>query len=105
MEIYRCYELFLTDRKISGCSEATLRFYEYVIGKLLRFIEENDLDSSVESIHQHILPFFSHLQHQDLSASTYHTLFRGLRAFTRFLHQEGDRMPFIGPLKVRLFGV
>jgi len=88
MDIRRCYELFLTDRKISGCSEATLRFYEYVIGKLLRFIEENDLDSSVESIHQHILPFFSHLQQQDLSASTYHTLFRGLRAFTRFLYQE-----------------
>ena len=41
MNIDRCYELFLTDRKISGCSEATLRFYEYVIGKLLRFIEEN----------------------------------------------------------------
>ena len=89
MEIYRCYELFLTDRKISGCSESTLRFYEYVIGKLLRYIEENDLDSSVESTHQHILPFFSHLQQQNLSASTYHTLFRGLRAFTRFLHQEG----------------
>ena len=88
MDIRRCYELFITDRKISGCSEATLRFYEYVIGKLLRYIEENDLDSSVESIHQHILPFFSHLQQQDISASTYHTLFRGLRAFTRFLHQE-----------------
>ena len=88
MDIRRCYELFLTDRKVSGCSEATLRFYEYVIGKLLRYIEENDLDSSVESIHQHILPFFSYLQQQNLSASTYHTLFRGLRAFTRFLHQE-----------------
>ena len=59
MEIRRCYELFLTDRKISGCSDATLRFYEYVIGKLLRYIEENDLDSSVESIHQHILPIFN----------------------------------------------
>ena len=89
MNIDRCFELFLTDRKISGCSEATLRFYEYVIGKLLRFIEENDLDSSVESIHQHILPFFSHLQQQNLSASTYHTLFRGLCAFTRFLYHEG----------------
>ena len=89
MEMYRCYELFLTDRKISGCSDATLRFYEYVVGKLLRYIKENHLDSSVESIHQYILPFFSHLQQQDLSASTYHTLFRVLRAFTRFLHQEG----------------
>jgi len=101
MEIYRCYELFLTDRKISGCSEATLRFYEYVIGKLLRFIEENDLDSSVESIHQHILPFFSHLQQQNLSPSTYHTLFRGLRAFTRFLHQESYVNDEIRPPKVK----
>jgi integrase/recombinase XerD len=89
MNVVRCRELFLTDRKISGCSEATLAFYEYVIGKLLRYIEENNLDSSVESTHKHILPFFSHLQQQDLSPSTYHTLFRGLRVFTRFLHQEG----------------
>ena len=90
MDIRCCYELFLTDRRISGCSEATIRFYEYVVGKFLRFIEDNNLDSSVESIHHHILPFFSHLQQQDLSpSSTYHTLFRGLRVFTRFLHQEG----------------
>ena len=89
MNIDRCFELFLTDRKIRGCSEATVRFYEYVIGKLLRYIEENQLESSVASIHHHILPLFSHLQHQDLSPSTYHTLFRGLRVFTRFLHQEG----------------
>ena len=89
MNVVRCRELFLTDRKISGCSEATIRFYEYVVGKFLRFIEENNLDSTVESTHQHILPFFSHLQQQDLSPSTYHTLFRGLRAFTRFLYHEG----------------
>ncbi len=89
MNIIRCYELFLTDRKISGCSEATIRFYDYVIGKFIRFVEENNLDSSVESTHHHILPFFSHLQQQNLSTSTYRTLFRGLRAFTRFLHQEG----------------
>ena len=60
-----------------------------MIGKLLRYIEENKLESSVDSIHHHILPFFSHLQQQDFSPSTYYTLFRGLGAFTRFLHQEG----------------
>ena len=88
MEIHRCYDLFLTDRKISGCSESTLRFYEYVIGKFLRYIKENNFDLSVESTHQHILPFFSHLQQQNLSSSTYHSLFRGIRAFTRFLYEE-----------------
>ena len=89
MNIERCFELFLTDRKISGCSDATLVFYKYVVGKLFRYIKENQLESSVDSIHHHILPFFSHLQQQDLSPSTYHTMFRGLGAFTRFLHQEG----------------
>ncbi|SVD65218.1 uncharacterized protein METZ01_LOCUS418072, partial [marine metagenome] len=88
MDIRRCYDLFLTDRKISGCSESTLRFYEYVIGKLIHFLTEDDSHSSVEDLQTHILPFFSHLQQQDLSPSTYHSLFRGIRAFTRFLHQE-----------------
>jgi integrase/recombinase XerD len=88
MDIARCFEFFLTDRKIRGCSESTLVFYDYVIVKLLRYIEENKLDSSVESTHQHILPFFFHLHQQDLSPTTYHTLFCGIRVFTRFLHQE-----------------
>ena len=88
MEISRGYDLFLTDRRVSGCRESTLRFYEYVIGKFLRYIKENNLDLSVESIHQHILPFFSDLQQQNLSPSTYHSLFRGIRAFTRFLYEE-----------------
>ena len=88
MDIRRCYDLFLTDRKISGCSESTLRFYEYVIGKLIHYLTSTDSHSSVKDLQIHILPFFSHLQQQDLSPSTYHSLFRGIRAFTRFLHQE-----------------
>ena len=32
MNIYRCYVVFLTDRKISRRGEATLPFYEYVDG-------------------------------------------------------------------------
>ena len=88
MDVRRCYDLFLTDRKISGCSEATLRFYEYVLGKLLSYLTSTNSDSSVEGLQHHILPFFSHLQQQNLSPSTYHSLYRGIRAFTRFLHQE-----------------
>ena len=88
MDIRRCYDLFQTDRRVSGCSEATLRFYEYVIGKLISYLTSTNSDSSVEDLQTHILPFFSHLQQQNLSPSTYHSLFRGIRAFTRFLHQE-----------------
>ena len=84
MDIRRCYDLFLTDRKISGCSEATLRFYEYVLGKLLSYLTSTNSDSAVANLQHHILPFFSHLQQQNLSPSTYHSLYRGIRAFTRF---------------------
>ena len=86
MDLSRCYDLFLTDRRISGCTEATIRFYEYVIGKLIQYLIPTNSDSSVAELQAHILPFFSDLQQQDLSPSTYHTLFRGIRAFTRFLH-------------------
>ena len=75
MDIRRCYDLFLTDRKVSGCRESTLRFYEYVIGKLIHYLTSTDSDSSVEDLQTHILPFFQHLQQQNLSPSTYHTLF------------------------------
>ena len=51
MEISRGYDLFLTDRRVSGCRESTLRFYEYVIGKFLRYIKGNNLDLSVEWKH------------------------------------------------------
>ena len=44
MNIIRCYELFLTDRKISACSEAAIRFYESVIGKLVRFVRTGVLE-------------------------------------------------------------
>ena len=77
MDIRRCYDLFLTDRKVSGCSESTLRY-----------LTSTDSDSSVDDLQTHILPFFQHLQQQNLSPSTYHTLFRGIRPFTRILHQE-----------------
>ena len=71
MDIRRCYDLFLTDRKVSGCRESTLRFYEYVIGKLIHYLTSTDSDSSVEDLQTHILPFFQHLQQQNLSPSTY----------------------------------
>ena len=31
-------EAYATLHKISGCSESTLRFYEYVIGKLIHYL-------------------------------------------------------------------
>jgi hypothetical protein len=61
MYISRCFELLLTDRKSRGCSEATLVFYDYVIGKFIRCIEKNDLDSSSDLRLLIISLFINHL--------------------------------------------
>ena len=61
MDISQCFKLFLTDGKISGCSEATLVFYDYVVGKLLRYLEEKNLDSSSDFRLIIIRLFINHL--------------------------------------------
>ena len=93
MDIRRCYDLFLTDRKVSGCRESTLRFYEYVIGKLIHYLTSTDSDSSVEDLQTHILPFFQHLQQQNLSPSTYHTLFKCVGALVCAGEMRSNLLP------------
>ena len=58
MDIRRCYDLFLTDRRVSGCSESTLRFYEYVIGKLISYLTSTNSDSSVANLQPTFCPSF-----------------------------------------------
>jgi hypothetical protein len=86
MQLRQAYELFIADRKIGGVSPKTISFYGTSAGSFLRFAGGNTPTGEVAL---HITPYFLALQERDLTDTTRHTYWRGIRAFVRFLHAEG----------------
>jgi len=89
MLIQEAHAIFLADRRVNGCTPATLAFYEYTIGSLVSFVQEQcGEDIEISEISGYINPFFISLQERDFSPHTCHTCFRAIRTFTRFIHAE-----------------
>ncbi len=84
MYLRQAVDVFIADRKVNGCTKATVAFYEYTLGSLCSFVGRAD----VQEIGQHVTPYFLSLHERDLSQCSQHTHFRGVRAFTNFLHTE-----------------
>lgn len=89
MLLQQAYELFIADRKISGCTPKTLAFYHDSAGAFLRFASDSEPDLPVGGVVDFVTPFFLSLQERNLSDTTRHTYWRGVRSFMRFLHSEG----------------
>jgi integrase/recombinase XerD len=88
MLIQKAYDLFLADRKISGCSPKTLYFYRDSAGKFTKYIVDNEGNIEVNRINEFITPYFLFLQDRKISQTTRHTYYRGISTFVRFLHSE-----------------
>jgi len=86
MQLQQAFDLFIADRKINGVSLKTLSFYHTSAGSFVRYAEG---ETDVSQLHLRITPFFLTLQERDLTDTTRHTYWRGIRAFMRFLHAEG----------------
>ena len=86
MWLSEAYDLFIADRRISGVSPKTLMFYNDSAGSFLHFAGG---DTPLDQIGIHVTPYFLALQDRDLTDTTRHTYWRGIRAFMRFLHAEG----------------
>ncbi len=94
MKIEDAVQAFLADRKVNGCSKDTVRFYEYTVGSFYAFISNTDNSAvSIDEIAQYINLYFLSLQEKKLSYSTHHAHVRGIRAFTKFLHTNGQLDP------------
>ena len=89
MLLGQAYDLFIADRKIHGCTPKTLAFYHDSVGAFLRFAAKADANAAVVSVADYVTPFFFSLQERNLSDTTRHTYWRGVRSFMRFLHAEG----------------
>ena len=89
MLLQQAYDVFIADRNINGCKPKTLAFYHDSAGAFLRFVANTETDAVVTSVSAYITPFFLALQERNLSDTTRHTYWRGVRTFMRFLHSEG----------------
>jgi len=101
MVLGQAYDLFITDRKINGCTPKTLAFYNDSAGAFVRFAATTATDAAVTSVADYVTPFFLSLQERNLSDTTRHTYWRGVRSFMRFLHEEGYVLDEVRLPKIR----
>ena len=57
MLLQQAYELFIADRKISGCTPKTLAFYHDSAGAFLRFASDSEPDLPVGGVVDFVTPF------------------------------------------------
>jgi site-specific recombinase XerD len=105
MLLSRAVEVFLLDRRISGCSEATIKHYDYTSNVFKGFLGSDiELGSSAQQL---VLDFFLQLrEHNTLSDATIYGYRRDLSAFFNFLDsehfiEEKIRMPRMSKPKTR----
>ena len=89
MDIQQAFDLFIADRKVNEFTPKTLEFYNDSAGNLVRFVQQTENEIEVSRIAEFITPYFLALQERDISPTTRHTYFRGIKTFVRFLHAEG----------------
>ena len=89
MLLQQAYDVFIADRRINGCKPKTLAFYHDSAGAFLRFVADSDPHLPVGTVVNFVTPFFISLQERNLSDTTRHTYWRGVRTFMRFVHSEG----------------
>ena len=58
MVLGQAYDLFITDRKINGCTPKTLAFYNDSAGAFVRFAATTATDAAVTSVADSVTPPF-----------------------------------------------
>jgi integrase/recombinase XerD len=93
MKIRTAIAEFLLDRESFGRKPATIRFYRSHLNGIAGFLEENGVTElgllEVAEVRGLARKFFAELQRSDLSHNTIAAYDRVLRAFSRFVKQEG----------------
>lgn len=88
MVLSQLLSLFLTDRKIKGCTPATLASYNGSIGPFVAFVLRRNGDVEADEIEAQVIPYLLALQDRELAQATRYTYAQALKVFTRFLYSE-----------------
>ena len=93
MRFSEAVDLFLAEKKMSGYTQSTLKFYENTTGQLIKY-SPNGTVAELQSAVDHL---FLNLSQRDISPATLHSYWRGTKTFCRWAHSaqycEPIRLP------------
>lgn len=84
-DMQEAYLNFMLSRQAKLCSNNTLEYYKFTVGK---FVEWIDISSPSELTSKHVRAYLSDLAGRGLSDRTIHCHASAIRTFVRFLHDE-----------------
>ena len=79
---------FLLSRQAMMCSPRTIQFYEFTLGKIAEWLENNDVHQPQEITSRHVRALLGEMVEQKYSDSYIHIYARVIRTFVRFLNKE-----------------
>lgn len=80
---------FLLSRQAMMCTQITLNFYKYNLGKIFEWLAEHDVNSLDQITSRHIRAFLGEMAARGFKDAYIHTYARAFKTFARFLEQEG----------------
>ena len=80
---------FMLSRQAMMCTQSTLSFYEYTLGKIFEWLVENGVTSLDQISSRHIRAFLGEMAARGCKDSYIHTYARAFKTFAKFLRQEG----------------
>lgn len=80
---------FILSRKGMNCSEKTINWYQFMLGKIISWLEQHDVVQPSQITSYHVRFFLSEMVKAGYSDSYIHAFARVIRTFSHFLLEEG----------------
>ena len=80
---------FMLSREAMLCTQRTLDFYQFTLGKVLEWLESKGIYTSSLISSRLVRAYLADMRKRELSDSYIHGYARAIRTFVRFLHLEG----------------
>ncbi len=88
VELQDAYTDFMMSRQSMLVTPRTMRYYEFTLGKIMEFLQENNVHSPCEIKSRHIRALLARLSSMGYKDTYIHTYARVSKTFLRFLLQE-----------------
>ncbi len=80
---------FLLSRQAMMCTDETIKYYEYNLGRILDWMQEHGVEKPEEINSRHVRTLLSDMANRGCSDAYMNLYARVIKTFTRFMHEEG----------------